>query len=74
MVAVDQIVLFDAFEHLKAGPEKQSLPVTGTVYEVNYSHKVFHVFYKVQGQALRTSFNFSDIGSKVKVVSENGCI
>jgi hypothetical protein len=61
-------VRFDAFEYDAGGTEKQSLMVTGTVYAVNYSHKVFHVSYNIDGNELRTSFKFCEIGKKVRVV------
>ncbi len=67
MVMIDQAVVFDAFEHMTGGMDKQSLPVVGTVYAVNYGHKVFHVAYDVQGVEQRTSFKFCDIGERVKI-------
>ena len=69
MVVVDQLVRFDAFEYVKGGSDKQTLMVTGTVYEVNYAHKVFHVAFEIGGTEQRTSFKFCDIGKKVKVYS-----
>jgi hypothetical protein len=71
MVVVDQKVRFDAFQYDK---NDETLEVTGTVYAVNYEHKVFHVVYCIDGRELRTSFKFCDIGTKVKVVTANGCI
>ena len=68
MVAVDDKVRFDAFADMKQGIEKIVHKVTGTVYEVNYEHKVFHVVYPSGGRMLRTSFKFCDIGTKVRVV------
>lgn len=67
MVVVDQLVQFDAFGHVSGGTEKLPLIVTGTVYEVNYAHKVFHVAYKIGGIEQRTSFKFCDIGEKVHI-------
>ena len=68
MVTVDQKVRFDAFNGIKDGNETMSLIVTGTVYAVNYAHKVFHVVYTIGENKMRTSFNFCDIGKKVEVV------
>ena len=68
MVVVDDKVRFDAFDYVCGGLEKHSLWVTGTVYGVNYSHKVFHVEYRIAGSVFRTSFKFCDIGKKVRVV------
>lgn len=68
MVVVDAKVRFDAFADYKGGLEKIPLWVTGTVYAVNYEHKVFHVVYTVGGVTQRTSFKFCDIGEKVQVV------
>ena len=68
MVVVNQQVRFDAFQDMKFSIEKQSLIVTGTVYAVNYAHKVFHVVYYAGNTEQRTSFNFCDIGEKVQVV------
>lgn len=68
MVVVDQRVVFDAFDGLKDAVEKLSLMVTGTVYMVNYKHRVFHVVYHVGTKEMRTSFKFCDIGDKVKVL------
>ena len=67
MVVVDQVVRFDAFAYVSGGLEKHTLMVTGTVYEVNYAHKVFHVAYKIGGIEQRTSFKFCDIGNKVHI-------
>ena len=67
MVVVDQLVRFDAFGQVSGGTEKHPLMVTGTVYEVNYAHKVFHVAYKIGGVEQRTSFKFCDIGDKVEI-------
>lgn len=67
MVFVDQRVRFDAFAPIKGGLETNSLMVTGTVYGVNYEHRVFHVVYRIGDNEQRTSFKFSDIGSKVHI-------
>lgn len=67
MVVVDQHVRFDAFQDVVGGVEKHSLMVTGTVYKVNYAHKVFHVVYLVGDKEQRTSFKFFDIGKKVDI-------
>ena len=67
MITVDQQVRFDALQDIK-GVDKQTLMVTGTVYGVNYAHKVFHVVYIIDGIEQRTSFKFCDIGTKVRVV------
>lgn len=68
MITVDQQVRFDAFADMKQGIEKIRHMVTGTVYEVNYEHKVFHVVYNSGSTKMRTSFKFCDIGTKVRVV------
>lgn len=68
MVVVDQQVRFDAFVDYKGALEKIPLWVTGTVYAVNYKHKVFHIVYYIGDIAQRTSFKFCDIGEKVWVV------
>ena len=65
MITVDQLVKFDVFQDVK-GDER--LMVTGTVYGVNYAHKVFHVSYFIGGVEMHTSFKFCDIGTKVRVV------
>ena len=65
MVVVNQHVRFDAFEYTK---NEQPLMVTGTVYGVNYAHKVFHVLYHIGSKEYRTSFKFCDIGTSVWVV------
>jgi hypothetical protein len=67
MVTVDQRVRFDAFADAKASTDKIAMMVTGTVYAVNYGHKVFHVVYNIGGTKQRTSFKFCDIGSKVHI-------
>jgi hypothetical protein len=67
MVVIDDKVRFDAFAYASGGMNKPSLMVTGTVYEVNYAHKVFHVEYYIGDTKQRTSFKFCDIGSKVHV-------
>lgn len=66
MITVGTKVVFDPFEHTKAtdiGYYRQK--VKGEVVEVNYKHKWFSVEYGCP--ALRTSFNFCDIGTEVKV-------
>lgn len=68
MITVDQRVRFDAFQDVGNPAEKISNIVTGTVYEVNYAHKVFHVAYLIGGLEMHTSFKFCDIGTKVRVV------
>lgn len=68
MVVVDQKVRFNAFEFVRSDMDTQSIIVTGTVYSVNYAHRVFHVVYYIDGIAQRTSFNFCDIGKSVRVV------
>ena len=73
MVVIDQQVEFDAFGYVSGGLEKQTLIVTGTVYQVNYAHQVFHVVYDIGGAEQRTSFKFCDIGNRVRVI-ENGSI
>ena len=68
MVVVDQHVRFDVFADAKCDHEMRAFVVTGTVYEVNYAHQVFHVAYSMWGKELRTSFKFCDIGNKVWAV------
>lgn len=68
MVVVDQKVRFDAFAYAQAGKEELSFIVTGTVYDVNYGHKVFHVVYYIGNIEQRTSFKFCDIGQKVQIL------
>ena len=66
MVVVGAKVVFDPFEHIRGqdiGFYRNK--VTGEVVEVNYAHKWFSVEYGCP--ALRTSFNFCDIGTEVKV-------
>ena len=67
MVVVEQKVRFDVFKDIKM-VDRTPCIVTGTVYDVNYAHKVFHVEYEMAGTKQRTSFKFSDIGEKVRVV------
>ena len=66
MVFVGDKVRFDPFEHIKG----QDIgfyrgAVIGEVVEVNYGHKWFSVEYGCP--AMRTSFNFCDIGSVVTI-------
>lgn len=69
MVVVGDKVRFDPFEFIKGQDigfyrHKE----IGEVVDVNYKHKWFSVEYGCP--ALRTSFNFSDIGSVVKIVGK----
>ena len=66
MVFVGDKVLFDPFKHDRVtdvGNLRKN--VIGEVVEVNYAHKWFSVEYGCP--AMRTSFNFVDIGKEVKV-------
>ncbi len=65
MITIDQKVRFDAVQD--AGFNHEPLMVTGTVFAVNYGHKVFHVVYDFGGVQLRTSFKFCEIGSQVTI-------
>lgn len=42
-------------------------PVTGFVVYVNEEHQYFTVEYGIEGQKVRESFKFSDIGKRVKL-------
>ena len=67
MVVVGQKVRFDPFEHDRCQDITAfRSSVVGEVVEVNYKHKWFSVEYGCP--AMRTSFNFCDIGSVVKVI------
>ena len=68
MIVVDQKVRFDVFADVKDAVERMSLMVTGTVYDVNYAHRVFHVVYNAGNTEQLASFNFCDIGTKVQVL------
>ena len=66
MVVIGDKVRFDPFEHDRCtdvGFYRGG--VIGEVVEVNYDHKWFSVEYG--NPKMRTSFNFCDIGSVVKV-------
>ena len=67
MVTVGEKVLFDPFAFtvgIDIGFSRGE--VTGEIVEVHYEHKWFSVEY---GEPkMRTSFNFCDIGSVVKIV------
>ena len=67
MIKVGQKVRFDPFKELKGfgAEDNRGNYVTGTVVMVNAPHKWFSVEYG--NPNMRTSFNFSDIGSVVKV-------
>lgn len=67
MVCVDDKVKFDPFEFITGFgvSDYKGNYVTGTVVSVNYGHKWFSVEYGCP--ALRTSFNFCDIGKSVKI-------
>lgn len=66
MVVVGQKVVFDPFQHIQEHSDGSLRGrVTGEVVEVNYAHRWFSVEYGCP--ALRTSFNFCDIGKEVKV-------
>lgn len=70
IVVVGERVMFDPFECDRAPivPNEKRFwtqSVVGEIVEVNYKHKWFSVEYGCP--ALRTSFNFSDIGKLVKV-------
>ena len=67
MITVDQRVRFDVFQDIKASTDKVPLIATGTVYGVNYAHKVFHVSYFIGSKEMHTSFKFCDIGTKVHI-------
>ena len=67
MVAINQRVRFDVFEHICKTGDKHSKVVTGAVYDVNPRHHVFHVVYDLGGTVQRTSFKFSDIGNAVTI-------
>lgn len=68
MVLVDQQVLFNPFGFVLSDLAMHDMELTGTVYEVNYAHRVFHIVYYIDGVEQRTSFKFSDIGEKVKIL------
>lgn len=67
MVKVNQRAMFDVFENMNCTNDKKRAMVTGTVFSVNYNHKVFHVEYKMGNTVQRTSFKFCDIGEKVHI-------
>ena len=67
MIVVGDKVRFDPFQHdrvLDIGNLRHN--TFGEVIEVNYKNKWFSVEYGCP--AMRTSFNFVDIGKDVKVV------
>ena len=67
MIAVGDKVRFDPFRHDRVtdiGCLRKN--VIGEVVEVNYAHKWFSVEYGCP--AMRTSFNFCDIGNEVNTV------
>lgn len=67
MIVVGDKVRFDPFQHMRGqdiGFYRGNVP--GEVVEVNYKHKWFSVEYGCP--ALRTSFQFVDIGKDVKVI------
>ena len=67
MIVVGDKVRFDPFQHDKftdIGCLRKNVP--GEVVEVNYKNKWFSVEYGCP--AMRTSFNFVDIGKDVTVV------
>ena len=67
MIVVGDKVRFDPFKDMRGqdiGFYRGNVP--GEVVEVNYKNKWFSVEYGCP--ALRTSFNFVDIGKDVKVV------
>ncbi len=68
MITVDQKVQFDVFRDVKDRIQTAPYMATGTVYAVNYGHRVFHVVYDLEGTEMRTSFNFCDIGEKVHII------
>lgn len=68
MVTVGDNVQFDVFLDMKTSIREEAAIVIGTVYAVNYKHKVFHVVYYAGNTEQRISFNFCDIGEKVQVV------
>ena len=67
MIKVGQKVRFDPFESM-TGNDIDTIrkKVTGTVVYVNEKHRWFSVTYK-KGR-FRTSFQFADIGKKVKLL------
>ena len=67
MVIIGDTVEFDPFETITgfASDDCRGNYVTGTVVYVNYEHKWFSVEYG--DPKARTSFNFCDIGTAVKV-------
>lgn len=67
MIVVGDKVRFDPFRHDRVtdvGYLRKTVP--GEVVEVNYKHRWFSVEYGCP--AMRTSFNFVDIGKDVTVV------
>lgn len=69
MICVGEKVRFDPFEHERCSDVSfYRERVTGEVVEVNYKHKWFSVEYGCP--AMRTSFNFCDIGSVVKIIGQ----
>ena len=68
MVFVNDRVRFDPFKGISgfASDSSRGKYVIGTVVYVNYGHKWFSVEYGCP--AMRTSFNFADIGRVVKVI------
>lgn len=67
MICVGDKVRFDPFAHDRVTDVSYlRKTVPGEVVEVNYKHKWFSVEYGCP--AMRTSFNFVDIGKDVTVV------
>lgn len=67
MICVGDKVRFDPFAHDRVTDVSYlHKTVPGEVVEVNYKHKWFSVEYGCP--AMRTSFNFVDIGKDVTVV------
>ena len=66
MVVIGDKVVFDPFAYLQSHSDGcYRGRVTGEIVEVNYKHKWFSVEYGCP--AMRTSFNFCDIGKEVRV-------
>lgn len=69
MLKVGDKVKFDHLKDIKIhGLACGRCFVTGTVVEIHKEHRWFSVEYKIGDSTQRTSFSFSDIDDKVKVV------